>query len=72
VNFSSQKPLAEFTRKCVLVHCQAQSRSPGSTIILDLVLDKVLINNVLEDKNIANMLLMFDLMSSLSSNMKRT
>jgi len=72
VIFSGKKPLAKFTRKCVLVHCQAQSSSPGSTIILDLVLDKVLINNVFKDKNITNMLLMFDLMSSLSSNMKKT
>jgi hypothetical protein len=70
--FSGQKLLAELTKKCVLVHHQAESNSPGSTIILDFVLDEVLINDVLKDKNSTNMLLMFDLMSSLSSDMKKT
>ena len=72
MTFSGQKLLAELTKQCVLVHHHAESSSPGSTIILDFVLDEVLINNVLEDKNIANMLLMFDLKSSLSSDMKKT
>jgi hypothetical protein len=72
VIFSGQKLLAELTKKCGLVHCHDESSSPGSTIILDFVLDEVLINNVLEDNNIANMLLMFDLKSSLSLDMKKT
>jgi len=70
--FNGQKLLAELTKRCVLVHHCAESSSPDSSIILDFVLDKVLINNVLEDKNIANMLLMFDLTSLLSLDMKKT
>lgn len=58
---SGQKLLAEITKKCVSVHRGAESSSPGSTIILDFVLDEVQINNVIEDKNIANLLLMCDL-----------
>jgi hypothetical protein len=54
--FSGQKLLAELTKKCVLVYHRAESSGPGSTIILDFVLDEALINNVLKDNNIANML----------------
>jgi hypothetical protein len=56
----------------VLLHCCAEFSSPGSTIILDFMLEEFLLNNVVEDKNIANMLLMFDLTSELSSDMKKT
>ena len=70
--FSGHELLAELTKKYVMVHHHAESSSPGSIIILDFVLDEVLINNVLEDKNIANMLLMFYLTSLLSSDMKKT
>jgi hypothetical protein len=72
-NHEFQWPKAdELTKKCVLVHCCAESSSPGSTIILEFVLDEFLLNKVLEDKNIANLLLMSDLTSKLSSDMKKT
>jgi hypothetical protein len=72
VIFSGRKLLAEHTKNCVSVHNCAKSCSPGSTIIPDFVLDEVPINNVLKHKNIANLLLMFDLTSSLSLHMKKT
>jgi hypothetical protein len=42
--------LAELTKKCLLVHCHVESTSLGSTIVLELLPDKFLINNVLENK----------------------
>ena len=69
--FSGQKLLSPQRSVCwySVVPSQAVLVPPSYR---NFVLDEFLINTVLEDKNIANMLLMFDLMSSLSSNVKKT